>query len=262
MRTRDLKPDFWTDERVVGISDAAKLLFQGLWCLADREGRLEDKPVPIGFKVRPWDPQKTGALLNELHAAGLIVRYSVGDAKCIGIPGFKTHQRVHPREMASKLPDWNDNSASREKANPAAPRRETAVNSVSQSGSSGPSGPAGSSGPASSNTPPLAAPKRIPPTAIAPPTTSPADWLAEDFWRWAESKRRTAGCPPQGPPDPRKLSAWWSTARQLVEAPELQEAFLRFGDDPHWQHEKPPLPFAAFMSQWNDFLPLRKRNAS
>lgn len=147
MRTRDLKPDFWTDERVVSVSDAAKLLFQGLWNLADREGRLEDKPVTIGFKVRPWDPGAAPALLDELHAAGLIVRYEVAGAKLIGIPGLTTHQRIHPKEMASKLPDWAGLETSRVKVELSAASRGKKENSVSLSEPAGPSGSSEPSGP-------------------------------------------------------------------------------------------------------------------
>lgn len=141
MRTRDLKPDFWSDERVVLVSDSAKLLFQGLWNLADRCGRLEDKPVTIGFKVRPWDPSAVPTLLTELQSVGLIIRYSVNGLDCIGVPGLVTHQRIHPKEMASKLPDWNDLEASRVKVDLSAAGRGKKGNSHSLSEPSGSSGP-------------------------------------------------------------------------------------------------------------------------
>lgn len=148
MRTRDLKPDFWTDEKVVQVSDAAKLLFQGLWNLADREGRLEDKPVSIGFKVRPWDPGLVPVLLDELERIGLIHRYEVDGVKCIDIPTLPVHQRMHPREMASKLPPcpgWPRPGRGRPRQGE--PRRAIAPGSAGPSGSSGPAGSSGSSSP-------------------------------------------------------------------------------------------------------------------
>lgn len=105
MRRRELSPEFWTDEKIVSVCDAAKLLFQGLWNLADREGRLEDKPVRIGFKVRPWDPNQTPQLLTELASVGLIKRATVDSKQIIYLPGFSKWQHVHPRELASVLPE-------------------------------------------------------------------------------------------------------------------------------------------------------------
>ena len=44
MRTRLLKPGFFMNEELARLPVRARLLFAGLWCLADREGRLEDRP--------------------------------------------------------------------------------------------------------------------------------------------------------------------------------------------------------------------------
>jgi hypothetical protein len=150
-----LKPDFWTDEKVVQLTDAAKLLFQGLWNLADREGRLEDKPVSIGFKVRPWDPTRVPELLAELAAIGLIVRYQAEGIDCILVPRLPIHQRMHPREMASKLPPLPDGPRpGRGKARQGEPRHAIAPGSSGSSGSAKPAGPSGPSGPSGSPLPP------------------------------------------------------------------------------------------------------------
>lgn len=91
---------------------------------------------------------------------------------------------------------------------------------------------------------------------VAPDDGRREAWSKEEFWRWAESKRREVGLPPEKWPNPHKLRSWWTEARQFdVEA--LCEAYLSFGDAPHWQKATPPLPFAGFMSQWSDFLPRR-----
>lgn len=152
MRRRDISPDFWTDERVVDVSDAAKLAFIGIWQVADREGRLEDKPRVIGMKIRPWDAGTMPALIDELVGAGLLIRYVADGQACLGVPGFARHQSVHPREMISKLPSWEGPGAEllQAKANLGEPRQEITPGS---SGSSGPSGSSGSSGPAVASKP-------------------------------------------------------------------------------------------------------------
>lgn len=104
MRARLISPDFWTDERVLSVSDSAKLLFEALWALADREGRLEDKPFTIALKARPWDLPRVPELLEELLKAQLVVRYEVEGVKVLFVPGFLKHQKPHVREKKSTLP--------------------------------------------------------------------------------------------------------------------------------------------------------------
>lgn len=105
MRSRLLSPEFWSDEKVNSVSDSAKLLFEGLWGIADREGRLEEKLPSIGLKVRPWDPLGVKPLLDELVTIGLVLRYpgSTG-AKLLWLPNFLKHQKPHKRETLSRLP--------------------------------------------------------------------------------------------------------------------------------------------------------------
>lgn len=107
---------------------------------------------------------------------------------------------------------------------------------------------------------PAAAPREVIALAVTPPDTPPGTWSADDFWRWAQSKRMRAGLVAETRrPDPRALSSWYSGALATLggEVERLQEAFYRFGDDKHWQAATPPLPFRAFMTQWDSFVPRR-----
>lgn len=91
------------------------------------------------------------------------------------------------------------------------------------------------------------------------PDTPPEAWGAEDFWRWAQVTRRDNGkLLVERWPDHRDLARWWGEARLVASVEALQEAFLAFGDDLHWQAAKPPLPWAGFggpKGQWAKFLP-------
>jgi hypothetical protein len=103
----------------------------------------------------------------------------------------------------------------------------------------------------------------VAPLAVTAPDTPPEGWNADDFWRWAQSKRAKAGLVVEvRRPDSRALSSWYSTAMMACsgDVARLQEAFYAFGDDKHWQQAKPALPFRAFMSQWDQFVP-RRANA-
>jgi hypothetical protein len=82
-----------------------RLLFIYLWMLADREGRLEDRPNRIAAQALPYDRSAdVEQMLDELQAGGFIRRYEEGRAKCIQIVAFSKHQNPHAREVPSELP--------------------------------------------------------------------------------------------------------------------------------------------------------------
>jgi len=103
-RTRLLKPDFFHDEDLAELPFEARLLFAGLWTIADREGRLEDRPKRIKAQVFPYDDVNVDALLDRLAAAGFISRYAVDGLDVVQVRTFVKHQNPHHREPASVLP--------------------------------------------------------------------------------------------------------------------------------------------------------------
>lgn len=105
MRSRLLKPGFFTNEKLGLLPPVARLLFAGLWCLADREGRLEDRPSRIKAEIFPYDSDiDIDDLLTKLTESGLLHRYETDGIRCIYLPTFPKHQRPHPRESPSVLP--------------------------------------------------------------------------------------------------------------------------------------------------------------
>jgi hypothetical protein len=103
-RTRDLKPSFFTNEELAQLPPLARLLFQGLWCQADRDGRLEDRPTRLKVQILPYDTCDADELLGKLAAAGFIRRYEVDGRRLIQVVTFKEHQHPHPKEPGSTLP--------------------------------------------------------------------------------------------------------------------------------------------------------------
>jgi len=103
-RARNIKPGFFMNEDLAECDLAARLLFIGLWCLADREGRLEDRPKRIGAFVFPYEQYDIDNLLNQLAERGFIIRYEVDGKKYIQVVNFKKHQNPHVREAASEIP--------------------------------------------------------------------------------------------------------------------------------------------------------------
>lgn len=246
-RIRTIKPDFFLHEELAELSALHRLLFVGLWTLADKEGRLEDRPKRIKAALFPWDNCDIHEMLEDLDEAGLIHRYE-GDVGCIAIPSFKKHQRPHPKEPASTLPA----PPSREKK-----RQEIKVES------SIPSSPVGREGKESwegkefkegvSAQPP--APSFFPAKPEKPAKDDDA-WDGLDFWAWAQAKREEEGLATERRPNERAVSAWWSAVRMSgFSTKAMRLAFVAFGNDPYWSHgdRAPPIPFGAFLKRWQDF---------
>ncbi len=104
-RSRNIKPSIMDNEELAELDPVVRLLFIYLWMLADREGRLEDRPKRIAAQALPYDRQvDVGAMLDQLHKAGFILRYEAQGIACIQITAFAKHQTPHIREAASSLP--------------------------------------------------------------------------------------------------------------------------------------------------------------
>ena len=115
-RIRTIKPEFWTDDKVVLVSIPARLLFIGLWNFADDSGNLENSPAQIKMRILPADSESVPPLLRELSGVGLLREYSVNSKNYINIPGFTSHQvinkpsktRLPPPPTTTPLPDGRE----------------------------------------------------------------------------------------------------------------------------------------------------------
>jgi len=131
-RTRLLKPGFFKNPLLARLSERHRLLFAGLWLIADRDGRLKDDPAWIRGELFPYEADvNVDILLADLHRTGFIQRYKVrgqtkistgessfpqGESKklrgesrkspmrAIAIPKFATHQHPHIHEQSSEIP--------------------------------------------------------------------------------------------------------------------------------------------------------------
>jgi len=108
MRARNIKPSLFKNE-ILGTADPLlTILFEGLWCEADREGRLEDRPLRLKAEILPYrNDADINAMLNWLSEHGFVARYEVGDTKVIQVLKFSEHQRPHNNEVASVLPSMD-----------------------------------------------------------------------------------------------------------------------------------------------------------
>lgn len=103
-RARNIKPGFFKNEDLVELDFGTRLLFIGLWTIADREGLLEDRPKRIKMELFPGDDMNVDKALDQLHKAGFILRYEVDGARYIEVSAFLKHQNPHHKEPPSKIP--------------------------------------------------------------------------------------------------------------------------------------------------------------
>lgn len=105
-RSRNIKPGFFMNDRLGEIEPLGRLLFAGLWTLADKAGRLEDRPKRIKAAILPYDDCDVDALLDALSSGPdpFICRYEVDGVRVIQVVSWKRHQRPHHQESESVLP--------------------------------------------------------------------------------------------------------------------------------------------------------------
>lgn len=109
-RARNIKPSFFTNEQLADNCPLGRLLFIGLWTLADYKGDLEWKERTIKIQILPWDDCDLKNIAINLDKSGLIRFYSDGEKIYVHIPNFEKHQNPHKneRDKGSDIPGYSD----------------------------------------------------------------------------------------------------------------------------------------------------------
>lgn len=95
------------NEDIIELPFEARLLFIGLWILADREGRLENRPKKIKMSLFPADDINVAEQLENISKFGFIELYNADGIDVIQIINFVKHQNPHGLEKDSELPNRN-----------------------------------------------------------------------------------------------------------------------------------------------------------
>ena len=103
MRARNIKPGFFHNEKLADLDPLCRILFEGLWCIADRRGRIKDRPRRIKAEVLPYDNADIDDMLWQLADAGFILRYTVDSERFIQVIRFSAHQNPHKNERESEI---------------------------------------------------------------------------------------------------------------------------------------------------------------
>jgi len=108
-RARNIKPGLFKNEILGEANPLYTILFAGLWCLADKSGRLEDRPKRIKAEVFPYrfdlDASMALAWLND---NSFIKRYTIDGENYIQILKWRKHQAPHHKETNSVIPDFKE----------------------------------------------------------------------------------------------------------------------------------------------------------
>ena len=104
-RIRTIKPDFWTDDKIVQLSYPARLFFIGMWNFADDHGGIENSPTQLKMRIFPADSVSVAELLQELVAQGLLIEYAVNGKNYYQIKSFREHQKIN-RPSSPNIPAY------------------------------------------------------------------------------------------------------------------------------------------------------------
>lgn len=96
MRIRQVKPSFFKDPTMAGLSSAVRLFYIGLWLLADDAGWLRWDAAEAGNELYGYEPRSRRernvvAYLDALLAEGRVILHDCGH---LSIPKFSDHQRM------------------------------------------------------------------------------------------------------------------------------------------------------------------------
>lgn len=105
-RNRQIKADFWGDEKVGGLTRDARLMLIGMWNFADDEGLIRWNPLYLRSSIFPYDDIKTDKIKTmqvELNDAKFVMPYKKDNQFYAWIINFKKHQKIN-RPQESRLP--------------------------------------------------------------------------------------------------------------------------------------------------------------
>ena len=104
VRSRILKPEFWSDEKLALVPREARLTFVGLWTCSDDYGVTKGHPAWLKAQIFPYDADLTLTQFQEwladLERIGVIGPFTADDESFFFIRNFSEHQKVdRPSKM-------------------------------------------------------------------------------------------------------------------------------------------------------------------
>lgn len=109
-RARNIKPSFFDNDELSENDPLGRLLFIGLWTLADYQGNLEWRSKRIKKQLLAYDECDIDTLAINLDKSGFIRFYSDGENLFVNILNFTKHQNPHKNERikGSEIPEYSE----------------------------------------------------------------------------------------------------------------------------------------------------------
>lgn len=106
-RSRNIKPSFFENEELGELCSLSRLLFIGMWTIADHKGCFEYRPKRLKVQLLPYDDCDIESLVINLDKSGFISIYSVQGQLYVKVINFLKHQNPHKneRDKGSDIPD-------------------------------------------------------------------------------------------------------------------------------------------------------------
>jgi hypothetical protein len=103
-RSRILKPEFWSDEKLAMVPREARLTFAGLWTCSDDYGVTKGHPAWLKAQIFPYDVDlpltEFQKWLGDLERIGVIDPFTADGESFFHIRNFSDHQKVdRPSKM-------------------------------------------------------------------------------------------------------------------------------------------------------------------
>ncbi len=107
-RSRNIKYSFFANDELAEIEPLGRILFIGLWTLANYNGDLEYKPKKIKAQILPYDNCDLEQIMINLDLSRFITIYNVKGVNYIHIDNFTKHQNPHPNEkkQGTDIPEF------------------------------------------------------------------------------------------------------------------------------------------------------------
>lgn len=110
-RSRLIRPEFFTDEKLAKLSRDSRLTFIGMWICSDDYGVVKGHPKFLKSQIFSYDPIKDSTFLGwlkELEKIRAILPFTSNNENYYYIRSFNTYQKVdHPSKQRNPSPPDN-----------------------------------------------------------------------------------------------------------------------------------------------------------
>ena len=109
-RARNIKPAFFDNDELADNDPLGRLLFIGLWTIADCNGNLEWRTKRVKKQLLAYDDCCIDSLAINLDKSGFVRFYSDGDKLYLNVINFEKHQNPHKNEKSkgTEIPEYNE----------------------------------------------------------------------------------------------------------------------------------------------------------